>query len=79
MVSMEIMTDKKALAAWKVKHDLHVLLLMERFKLTKAQALLQAYHGGVETLARLMEPRQGDSPSSGGAAVPEASKPTPRR
>lgn len=43
------MSDAKAYAAWRTNHDLHVLLLMKGGK-TKAQALVVAYHEGVEGL-----------------------------
>jgi len=49
-----MITDKKAMAEWKRKHDLHVMLLMERFKFTKTQAVVQAYARGVEGLPDLM-------------------------
>lgn len=47
-----ILTDKKALSAWKANLDLHVLLIMRVHKLSKAQALVQAYHEGVEGLSK---------------------------
>lgn len=43
------LTDKGAFNAWRTNHDLHVLLLMKAGK-TKAQALVLAYHEGVEGL-----------------------------
>ena len=42
--------DKKALQTWRRKHDLHVLLIMERDGLSKPNALVQAYHEGIEGL-----------------------------
>lgn len=43
--------DKKALATWKNKHNLHVLLVLDQEGCTKAVAEAQAYHEGVEGLA----------------------------
>nr|QJB21597.1 MAG: hypothetical protein [Microvirus sp.] len=45
-----VLTDKKALAKWRTNHDLHVLMIMNKHGLTKAQAVVQAYHEGVEGL-----------------------------
>lgn len=45
-----VLTDKKAVANWRTKHDLHVLMIMEKNGLTKAQAVVQAYHEGVDGL-----------------------------
>lgn len=45
-----IITDKKALLAWRTNHDLHVLLLMKQEKLSKGAAVVQAYHEGVDGL-----------------------------
>lgn len=51
--------DKKALAEYKRKHDLHVLLFMERHKVTKSVAIVQVYAAGIEGLAKLMgQPEQ---------------------
>lgn len=44
--------DKKALGAHKQKHDLHVLLIIEQDKLPKSAAIVQAYHEGVEGVAK---------------------------
>lgn len=44
-----LLVDKKAFAAWRTNHDLHVLLLMKGGK-TKAEALVHAYYEGVEGL-----------------------------
>lgn len=43
--------DKKALAAWKSNFDLHVLLIIRQNGLSKSQAVIQAYHEGVEGLS----------------------------
>lgn len=48
--------DKKAFAANKRGFDLHVSLLMEVHKLTKMQAIAQAYAEGPEKRAALMAP-----------------------
>lgn len=49
--------EKKALAAWKREFDLHVMLIMKQERVSKAVALIQAYHEGVETQAtRLGQP-----------------------
>lgn len=48
--------DKKALSNFKRGLDLHVLLIMEQEKVTKAAALAQAYHEGVEGRARRTAP-----------------------
>lgn len=45
-----VLTDKKALAKWRTNHDLHVLMIMNKHGLTKAQAVVQAYHEGVDGL-----------------------------
>lgn len=45
-----VLTDKQAIAKWRQNHDLHVLLIMRQNGLTKPQALVQAYHEGVEGL-----------------------------
>lgn len=42
--------DKSAKAAWKTNHDLHVLLIMKKHGLSKADAVVQAYHEGIEGL-----------------------------
>ena len=42
--------DKTAAKKWRTKHDLHVALLMEKHGLSKADAVVQAYHEGVEGL-----------------------------
>lgn len=42
-----VLTDKKALANWRTNFDLHVLMIMKQHSLTKAQAVVQAYHEGV--------------------------------
>lgn len=47
-----IITDKKALLNWRNKHDLHVLMIMNKHGLTKGQALVQAYHEGPEGLGK---------------------------
>lgn len=47
-----IMTDKKALLKWRTNHDLHVLLIMNKHGVPKAQATVQAYHEGAEGLTR---------------------------
>lgn len=44
--------DKKALAAVKSKFDLHVLLVMEQEKCSKSHAITQAYHEGIEGVAK---------------------------
>lgn len=44
--------DKKAAATFKTNVDLHVLLIMRQNGLTKSQAVVQAYHEGVEMLAK---------------------------
>lgn len=44
--------DKKALAKWKSNNDLHVLLIMRQNGLSKAQAVVQAYHEGVDGLSK---------------------------
>lgn len=44
--------DKKASGAFKNKLDLHVLLIIQQNGLTKSQALVQAYHEGVEALGK---------------------------
>lgn len=49
-----MITDKKALAEFKRKHDLHVLLFMERHKVTKAVAVVQVYAAGIDGLAKLL-------------------------
>lgn len=49
---MAVITDKKALASWKNNHELHLLLIQRQNGLTKAQALVQAYHEGVEGLSK---------------------------
>lgn len=61
-----MITDKKALAEYKRKHDLHVLLFMERHRVTKSVATVQVYAAGVEGLAKLLG--QGD------VLAPEAKK-----
>lgn len=48
--------DKKAKAAWRQNHDLHVMLLMRRHKLSKADAQVQAYFEGVDGLKKLENP-----------------------
>lgn len=45
-----VLTDKQAVAKWRTNHDLHVLMIMKRHDLTKAQAIVQAYHEGVDGL-----------------------------
>ncbi|GHA11875.1 hypothetical protein GCM10007989_02780 [Devosia pacifica] len=50
MAEVSVITDKKALLNWRTNHDLHVLLIMKQHKLTKSQALVQAYHEGAEGL-----------------------------
>lgn len=51
-----MVTDKKALAAWRANYDLHVLLLMKQHGLTKSQAVVQAYHEGAEHLNKRLAP-----------------------
>lgn len=43
--------EKKALATWKNKHALHVLLIIDQEGCNKVVAEAQAYHEGVEGLA----------------------------
>lgn len=45
-----MVSDKAAFAEWRKNFDLHVLLLMKKHKLSKAVALVQAYHEGVDGL-----------------------------
>lgn len=45
-----MMFDKKALAGHKVKHSLHVLLIMEQEGVTKGAAEAQAYGEGLDGL-----------------------------
>jgi hypothetical protein len=47
-----VLTDKKALLNWRTNHDLHVLMIMKQHGLTKAQALVQAYHEGSDGLSK---------------------------
>lgn len=48
--------DKKALTTWRMKHDLHVLLVMQQESCNKVTAQAQAYHEGPEGLARRQAP-----------------------
>lgn len=48
--------DKKGLSAWKNKHALHVLLIIDQEGCTKAVAEAQAYHEGVEGLGNRQAP-----------------------
>lgn len=52
------MIDKKAQDEYKRKHDLHVLLIQEQEKATKAKATIQAYAEGIEGVAKRLG--QGD-------------------
>lgn len=45
-----VLTDKKAVQNWKANHDLHVLLIIKQNGLTKSQAVVQAYHEGLDGL-----------------------------
>lgn len=47
-----VMTDKKAIANWRLNHDLHVGLIMKTHGLTKTVASVQAYAEGVEGLTK---------------------------
>jgi len=51
-----MMLDKKAMAAFKNKHMLHVLLIVDQEKVSKSLAQVQAYHEGVEGLAKRTGP-----------------------
>lgn len=41
-----IITDRKALKKWQTNHDLHVLMIMNKHDIGKAEAIVQAYHEG---------------------------------
>lgn len=51
-----MVNDKKTAAKWRANFDLHVLLLMKQYGLTKSQAVVQAYHEGVEHLSKRLAP-----------------------
>jgi hypothetical protein len=44
--------DKKARAAWRTNHDLHVLLIMRQNDVSKADAGVQAYFEGLDGLKK---------------------------
>lgn len=46
--SRPAMLDKTAAKNWRTNHDLHVLLIMRQHSVSKADAVVQAYHEGVE-------------------------------
>lgn len=54
--------EKKALANWKMKHDLHVLLIMTQENCTKAVAQAQAYHEGLTGLTARQKPAEAPTP-----------------
>lgn len=56
--------DKKALKTWRVKHDLHTMLIMEQEGVNKVTALAQAYHEGVEGLAKRQAPKAPPKPET---------------
>ncbi|QCS37254.1 hypothetical protein [Tortoise microvirus 75] len=55
--SSQMMLDKKALATFKNKNMLHVLLIMDQEKVSKSTAIVQAYHEGVEGLGARQLPK----------------------
>lgn len=48
--------DKAALKTWRGKSDLHILLIMQQEDVNKIVATAQAYHEGVEGLAKRQAP-----------------------
>lgn len=52
-----MMLEKKALANFKNKQLLHVLLIMDQEKVTKSAAIVQAYHEGPEALGARQMPK----------------------
>lgn len=52
-----VVLDKKGLAAWKTNADLHVLLIMKQHPgVSKSNAVVQAYHEGVDGLGKRLSP-----------------------
>lgn len=50
--SPTVVTDRVALAKLRQSFNLHVFAIMRQHGLTKSQAMVQAYHEGVEGIAR---------------------------
>lgn len=51
---VDVKAEKKAFAQAKTDHDLHVLLLMKKFDMSKANALVRAYVDGRGGIAALL-------------------------
>lgn len=49
-----VVLDKKAIPEWRTNHDLHVLLIMRKDKMSKPNAIVQAYHEGIDGLKKRM-------------------------
>lgn len=53
-MATSILNDKKAKAAWRNNHDLHVMLIVKQEGVSKGDAAVLAYHEGVQGLSERM-------------------------
>lgn len=52
-----MITDKKALANWKRKFELHTQLIMQATGCTKTVAQVNAYHEGGDLMVQYLAPK----------------------